>query len=41
MIFILIITKGHNSVQKVYGVKVLILCTLPDNALNLYHVLRK
>ena len=25
-------TKWHNSVNNVIGVKVLVLCTLPDNA---------
>ena len=31
-------TKGHNSVKSVGGVKVLVLCTLSDNALYLYQV---
>ena len=34
-------TKGHNSVKSVGEVKVLVLCTLSDNALYLYQVLPK
>ena len=32
-------TKGHNSVNSVVGVKILVLCTLSDNALYLSQVL--
>ena len=35
------IYKGHNSIKNVGGVKVLVLCTLSDNALYLYQVLPK
>ena len=35
------VTKGHNSVNNVGGVMVLVLSTLCDNALHLYHVLPK
>ena len=34
-------TKGHNSGKTVDGVIVLNLCTLPDDGLYLYQVLRK
>ena len=34
-------TKGHNSVDSVVGVRVLVLCTSSDNALYLYQVLPK
>ena len=34
-------TKEHNSIKNVGGVTVLVLCTLPDNALYLSQVLRK
>ena len=37
-ISILIITKGHNSINIVRGVTVLILCTLRDNGLLTYQV---
>ena len=30
------ITKGHNSVESVGGVNVLVLCTSSDNALYMY-----
>ena len=33
--------KGHNSVQNLDGVMVLVLSTLSDNALYLYQVLSK
>ena len=36
VIYILKFIKGHNSVKSVGGVMVLVLCTLPDNALYLY-----
>ena len=39
MIFILIFTKGHNSIKTVDGVMVLDLCILSDDALYLYQVL--
>ena len=38
MIFILIISKGHNSEKAVDGVIVLSLCTSSDDALYLYQV---
>ena len=38
-ISILIITKGHNSVNTVYGATVLVLCTLSNHGLNVYQVL--
>ena len=31
-------TKGHNSIKNVGGVTVLVLCTLPDNALYLSQI---
>ena len=34
-------TKGHNSAKTVDGVMVLNFCTLPDDVLYLYQVLRK
>ena len=36
---ILLFSKGHNSVYSVGGVMVLILCTLSDGVVYLYHVL--
>ena len=41
MISILKITKGHNSVENVDEVTVLILFTSSDNALYLYKIPRK
>ena len=41
MICILKFTKGHNSVKSVGVVRILVLCTLSDNALSLYQVLPK
>ena len=41
MICILNFKKGHSSVKTVARVKVLHLCTTPDNALYLYQVLSK
>ena len=38
---ILIFTKGQNSIKNIGGVTVLVLCTLPDNALYWSQVLRK
>ena len=35
-IFITKISKGHNSVKNVGGVRILLLCTSPDNDLYLY-----
>ena len=40
-ISILKISKRHNSIKNVGGVTVLALCTSSDDALYLYHVLRK
>ena len=33
------ISKGHNSIKNVDGVKVLFLCTLSDDGLYLYKVI--
>ena len=41
MICILKFSKGHNSVNSVCGVMVLVLSTLPDSVLYLYQVLSK
>ena len=38
MIFILIISKGHNSTKNVSGVMVLVLWVSADDALYLYQV---
>ena len=38
MIFIRKISKGHNSVNNVSGVVVLVLCTSSDDGLYLYQV---
>ena len=38
MIFIAKISKGHNSVENVGGVAVLVLCTSSDDDLYLYKV---
>ena len=34
-------SKGHNSVNSVGGVMVLVLSTSPDSVLYLYHILSK
>ena len=41
MVCILKFSKGHNSINSVGGVMVLILSTLSDNVLHLYQVLSK
>ena len=41
MIFIVIFSKGHNSIKHAVGVMVLVLYTSSDNALYLWHVLWK
>ena len=41
MVCILNFSKGHNSVNSVGGVMVLVLFTLPDSVLYLYQVLSK
>ena len=41
MICILKFENGHNSVKSVGGVMILVLSTLSDNALYLYHVWQK
>ena len=38
MISILIITKGHNSVNIAYGVTVFVLCKFSDHGQHLYQV---
>ena len=38
-ISILIITKGHNSVNTAHGITVLVFRTLSDHGLHLYQVL--
>ena len=38
MIFLRKISKGHNSINNVGGVSVLVLCTASDNGLYLYQV---
>ena len=41
MVCILKFSKGHNSVNSVGGVMVLVLFTLSDSVLDMYHVLSK
>ena len=41
MISILIITKGHNSINIACGVTILVLCTSSNHCLLLYQVLQK
>ena len=38
MIFILIISKGHNSTKNVGGVMFLFVCTSSDDDLDLHHI---
>ena len=37
-ILLLIITKGHNSVNAAFGVTVLVCCTLSNHGLHMYQV---
>ena len=41
MISLLIVIKGHNSMNTVHGVAILILCTSSIHGLHLYQVLQK